>query len=68
VAREAVFSIGGIVRIRKAKLEDSAGLARVQVDSYRTAYADIFPQDYLDHFSYEASMNGWAGSCWARGK
>jgi hypothetical protein len=44
---------GGRLNIRKATIVDSAGLARVQVDSYRTAYAGIFPPAYLDHFTYE---------------
>ena len=39
--------------IREATAADSPGLARVQVDSYRTAYAGLFPQAYLDRFSYE---------------
>jgi ribosomal protein S18 acetylase RimI-like enzyme len=47
------------VHIRKAKEADSAGLARVQVDSYRTAYAHIMPQDYLDHFTYEEQEQDW---------
>jgi GNAT superfamily N-acetyltransferase len=48
-----------MVKIRNAKTEDSAGLARVQVDSYRTAYAPIFPQSYLDHFTYEEQEQDW---------
>jgi GNAT superfamily N-acetyltransferase len=45
--------------IRKAQIEDSAGIARVQVDSYRTAYAGIFPQSYLDRFTYEEQEQDW---------
>ena len=46
------------MNIRQATIEDSAVLAHVQVDSYRTAYAHIFPgrpgsASYLDHFTYE---------------
>ena len=47
------------MQIRKAKVEDSAGLARVQVDSYQTTYAGIFPQSYLDCFSYEEQEGDW---------
>lgn len=47
------------MQIRKARIEDSAGLAKVQVDSYRTAYAGIFPQAYLDQFSYEEQEQDW---------
>ena len=47
------------MHVRKAEVEDSAGMARVQVDSYRTAYAGIMPQDYLDHFTYEEQAQDW---------
>jgi ribosomal protein S18 acetylase RimI-like enzyme len=47
------------VRIRRAGVEDSAALASVQVDSYRTAYAGIFPQLYLDHFTYQEQEQDW---------
>jgi len=47
------------VRIRKATIEDSAGIAGVQVDSYRTAYAGIFPQAYLDQFTYQEQEQDW---------
>jgi GNAT superfamily N-acetyltransferase len=29
------------------------------VDSYRTAYAGIFPQAYLDHFTYQEQTQDW---------
>lgn len=45
--------------IRRARPEDSAALARVQVDSYRTAYAGILPDDYLAHFTYEEQEQDW---------
>jgi GNAT superfamily N-acetyltransferase len=45
--------------IRPAKYEDSSGIARVQVDSYQTAYAGIFPSAYLDHFTYEEQTQDW---------
>lgn len=47
------------MNIRQATLEDSAGIAHVQVDSYRTAYAGIFPQSYLEHFTYEEETQDW---------
>jgi GNAT superfamily N-acetyltransferase len=49
----------GLAEIRRARMEDCAGLARVQVDSYRTAYAGIFPQSYLDAFTYEEQEGDW---------
>jgi ribosomal protein S18 acetylase RimI-like enzyme len=45
--------------IRRATIRDSLGLARVQVDSYRTAYAEIWSQELLDHFSYEEQAQDW---------
>jgi ribosomal protein S18 acetylase RimI-like enzyme len=47
------------VRIREATISDSAALARIQVDSYRTAYAGLFPQAYLDRFTYEEQEQDW---------
>ncbi len=47
------------MRIREATIEDSAGIARVQVDSYRTAYAGMFSQAYLDRFGYEEQEQDW---------
>jgi len=38
--------------VRPAWREDAA-LARMQVDSYRSAYACFFPQDRLDLFAYD---------------
>lgn len=39
--------------IRPATVEDAAGMARVQVDSWRAGYAGIVPQPYLDAISLE---------------
>jgi ribosomal protein S18 acetylase RimI-like enzyme len=47
------------LKIREARIEDSAGLARVQVDSYRTAYVGILPDEYLAHFTYEDQEQDW---------
>jgi ribosomal protein S18 acetylase RimI-like enzyme len=45
--------------VRDAQMRDAEGLARVQVDSYRTAYAGILPSDYLAHFTYEEQAQDW---------
>jgi ribosomal protein S18 acetylase RimI-like enzyme len=45
--------------IRPAVPSDCAGLARVQVDSYRSAYAGLLPADYLAHFTYEEQEQDW---------
>jgi ribosomal protein S18 acetylase RimI-like enzyme len=47
------------MEIRQGKIEDSAGIAKVEVDSYRTTYAGIYPQVYLDRFTYEEQERGW---------
>jgi len=48
-----------MTKIRLAKVEDSAALAQIQVNSYRIAYAGLLPQEYLDHFSYEEQTQDW---------
>ena len=45
--------------IREALPEDCPGIARVQVDSYRTAYAGLFPDSYLAQFTYEEQTQDW---------
>lgn len=47
------------MEIRQATLADSAGIAKIQVDSYRTAYAGILPAAYLEHFTYEEQAQDW---------
>jgi len=47
------------MQIRQAKVKDSAGLARVQVDSYQTAYAGLLPQPYLDRFTCTEQEQDW---------
>lgn len=47
------------VLYRRAALKDCRGIAQVQVDSYRTAYAGIFPPSYLDRISYEEQAGDW---------
>jgi ribosomal protein S18 acetylase RimI-like enzyme len=48
-----------MIKIRAAKYDDSEALAQIQVDSYRSAYAGILPQSYLDAFSYEEQTQDW---------
>ena len=40
------------MRIREANIDDSAGIARVRVDTWRTTYAGIVPDDHLAGLSY----------------
>lgn len=46
--------------IRDAVPADCPGIARVQVDSYRGAYAGLFPPAYLAQFSYAEQEQDWA--------
>ena len=48
-----------VLRIRPARIGDAARIARLQVDSYRSAYAGILPQDHLDRFSYADQEADW---------
>ena len=48
-----------MTHIRPALPSDSPALAKVQVDSYRTAYRGIFPDSYLAQFSYEEQAQDW---------
>lgn len=41
------------MKIRKAELADAKGIAKVHVNSWRTTYKGIMPNDALDSLSYE---------------
>jgi ribosomal protein S18 acetylase RimI-like enzyme len=45
--------------IREATAEDSAEIARVQVDTWRTTYRGIVPQSFLDEMDYSARARSW---------
>ncbi len=45
--------------IRQASIGDAAGIAKVHVDTWRTAYPGIVSQDYLDNLSYETHTQRW---------
>jgi L-amino acid N-acyltransferase YncA len=47
------------MNIRKAVLSDAKGIARVHVDSWRTTYANIMAEDYLNQLSYEKREEMW---------
>jgi ribosomal protein S18 acetylase RimI-like enzyme len=47
------------MNIRQASASDAAGIARVQVDSWRTTYRDIVPAEYLDNMSYAEREQKW---------
>ncbi|MEZ2303378.1 MAG: N-acetyltransferase family protein [Microcoleus sp.] len=45
--------------VRQAKIADVPAIARVNVDTWRTAYQKILPADYLAHLSYEDRESNW---------
>ncbi len=50
---------GGRIRVREATPADAAAIARVHVDTWRSAYRGIVPQSHLDQLSYEARTRRW---------
>jgi ribosomal protein S18 acetylase RimI-like enzyme len=47
------------VRVRKAVLQDAAGIAHVHVDTWRNTYWGIVPDEHLANLSYERSQRMW---------
>ena len=46
-------------RVRRAKFGDAAGIALVQVESWRTTYKGIVPDAFLDSLSEEMRTRSW---------
>ena len=46
-------------RIRPAQTEDALSIARVHVDTWRTTYVGIVPDEHLANLSYERCQAGW---------
>lgn len=45
--------------VREAIYTDIPAIARVHVDTWRTTYKGIFPDEYLANLSYEKRESGW---------
>lgn len=45
--------------IREADVKDAPAIARVTVDTWKTAYRGIINDDYLDKLSYADREEGW---------
>ncbi|NJO42750.1 MAG: GNAT family N-acetyltransferase [Cyanobacteria bacterium CRU_2_1] len=45
--------------IREACVDDASAIARVHVDSWRTTYRGIVPDDYLASLSFERRERNW---------
>jgi GNAT superfamily N-acetyltransferase len=48
--------------IREAILTDAPGIARVHIDTWRSTYRGIVPDDFLANLSYEARERTWTTS------
>lgn len=47
------------MQIRTANLDDAQGIAKVHVDSWKTTYKGIIPNDFLNNLSYEQRTELW---------
>ncbi|WP_404430830.1 GNAT family N-acetyltransferase [Sutcliffiella horikoshii] len=50
------------IKIRKAILSDKKGIAKVHVESWKTTYANIVPDEYLNNLTYESREQIWINS------
>ena len=50
----------GAVDVRRATVDDAAGIARVHVAAWREAYAGRMPADFLASLDVERRARGWA--------
>lgn len=48
-----------LYKIRKAIVTDAVGIAKVHVDSWKTTYANIVPDEYLTSLTYESREQMW---------
>ena len=47
------------MRIRPAVVGDAGSMAKVKVDTWRSAYSGIVPSAYLESLSYEGTAEAW---------
>jgi hypothetical protein len=45
--------------LRAATTEDIPAIARVHVDTWRSTYSGIIPEEYLANLSYKQRENSW---------
>jgi ribosomal protein S18 acetylase RimI-like enzyme len=45
--------------VREANKDDLLSIGKVQVDSNRSTYVGIMPEDYLNNLSYESKASEW---------
>lgn len=46
-------------RVRRARVDDAGGIARVWVRAWQTAYRDLLPEDYLDGLDVDERRALW---------
>ena len=46
--------------IRPAQIEDASAISHVHVDTWRTNYVGIVPEEFLANLSYERCQAGWS--------
>ncbi|MDV2581808.1 GNAT family N-acetyltransferase [Alkalibacillus haloalkaliphilus] len=47
------------MKIREANISDASGIGKVHVDSWRTTYKGIVPDDFLNNLTYEKREKLW---------
>lgn len=47
--------------VREAQIADAEAIARAHVDTWRTAYQGLVPDEYLAWLSYEQREQFWRG-------
>lgn len=47
------------MKIRAADLSDAEGIAKVHVDSWRNAYKNIIPEEFLENLSFQSREELW---------
>ncbi|WP_158501563.1 GNAT family N-acetyltransferase [Vitiosangium sp. GDMCC 1.1324] len=47
------------ITIRRAGLEDAEGMTRVHLESWRSSYRGLLPQEYLEGLDFEERLAGW---------
>jgi GNAT superfamily N-acetyltransferase len=55
------FRDGPMINIREARDEDASAIGKVIVDTWRSTYAGIVPQSFLDAMEYQSMADLWRG-------
>jgi L-amino acid N-acyltransferase YncA len=50
------------MNVREANIADANGIAKVHVDSWRTTYENIIPDEFLKNLSYERREQLWTNN------